>query len=114
MITLIQVFSQNQIKQAKELFVEYETSLEFGLHFQDFKQELTELPGKYSPPDGRLLLAYYKNDLAGCIALKKLSDDSSEMKRLFVKPRYRRLGIGRKLIAEIISEAKKSACPVCK
>ncbi len=66
-----QAESPAQIAQARELFLEYAGSLGFSLCFQNFDQELAGLPGDYAPPDGRLLLATYEEQLAGCIALHK-------------------------------------------
>src|SRR5271168_118684 len=69
-----------QIVQARELFLEYAQSLGFSLCFQNFDKELAGLPGNYAPPDGRLLLAHYQAQLAGCVALHKLADNICEMK----------------------------------
>src|SRR5438270_4949983 len=99
--------SPEQIAQARELFLEYANSLAFSLCFQSFDQELASLPGVYAPPDGRLLLATSNGDLAGCVALHKLESDICEMKRLFVRPRYRGKGLGRQLADKIIAEARQ-------
>src|SRR5947209_3733203 len=99
--------SPEQIAQARELFLEYANSLGFSLCFQSFDQELASLPGDYAPPDGRLLLATSNGDLAGCVALHKLESDICEMKRLFVRPRYRGKGLGRQLADKIITEARQ-------
>ena len=66
-LTLKQAESPAQIAQARELFLEYADSLGFSLCFQSFDQELAGLPGDYAPPDGRLLLAEYRGQLAGCV-----------------------------------------------
>jgi putative acetyltransferase len=98
--------TQEDIDQARTLFEEYAASLGFSLCFQNFDQELKRLPGKYAPPDGRLLLAMEDDELAGCIALRKLEDGVCEMKRLFVRPAYRSHGLGRMLVETIIDEAR--------
>jgi putative acetyltransferase len=67
---MTQVESPAQIEQARELFLEYAQSLGFSLCFQSFDQELASLPGDYAPPDGRLLVAKYRDQLAGCVALR--------------------------------------------
>jgi GNAT superfamily N-acetyltransferase len=103
---LMQAVTTEEIDLARVLFEEYAASLGFSLCFQNFDQELAELPGKYAPPAGRLLLAYADEDLAGCIALRKLDDETCEMKRLFIRPEFRQHGLGRVLIERIISEAR--------
>jgi GNAT superfamily N-acetyltransferase len=103
----IQAETTEQIEGARELFREYETSLGISLCFQNFEKELTELPGAYAKPDGRLLLAHDHDELAGCVALRKLSDGTCEMKRLFVREKFRGKGIGRLLIDTIIRNAQE-------
>jgi len=99
--------SPTQIAQARELFLEYAQSLGFSLCFQNFDKELANLPGDYVPPDGRLLLAEYESQLAGCVALHKLSADICEMKRLYLRPQFRGKGLGRVLADRIIAEARQ-------
>jgi len=74
---------------------------------KDFEKELASLPGKYSMPEGRLLLAFYNDQPAGCVALKKIDDHSCEMKRMFVYPEFQGKGIGYALAKVIIDEARK-------
>jgi putative acetyltransferase len=71
-LTFVEAKSAPQIAQARELFLEYAQSLGFSLCFQNFDQELADLPGDYAPPAGRLLLAEVEGQLAGCVALHKL------------------------------------------
>jgi len=96
-----------QIAQARELFLEYAQSLGFSLCFQNFDKELADLPGDYAPPKGRLLLAEYEDQLAGCVALHKLDGSICEMKRLYLRPQFRGKGLGRVLADRIISEARQ-------
>ena len=73
---------------------------------KDLEEELKAFPGKYSMPDGRLLLAFYNKQAAGCVALRKIDEQTCEMKRMFVYPEFHGKGIGYALAKEIISEAK--------
>jgi GNAT superfamily N-acetyltransferase len=103
----VQVESPVQVAQARELFQEYEKSLGVNLCFQNFEQELAGLPGHYAPPDGRLLLAEYEAQLAGCVALHKWETGICEMKRLYLRPAFRGKGLGRALAETIIAEARE-------
>jgi putative acetyltransferase len=105
-LMLSQAESPAQIAQARDLFLEYAQSLGFSLCFQNFDQELAGLPGDYAPPQGRLLLAEYEGELAGCVALHKLEAGICEMKRLYLRPRFRGKGLGRALADRIIAEAR--------
>jgi len=84
MLEIKQIISKEQIEQASELFKEYANYLNIDLEFQNFNEELESLPGDYSLPEGCLLLAFYKNKLAGCVALRKFDEGMCEMKRLYV------------------------------
>jgi putative acetyltransferase len=103
---IIHASSDVQIDQARQLFLEYADGLGIDLCFQNFEQELAGLPGDYAPPDGRLMLAVYHGELAGCVALRKIGEAVCEMKRLFVRDRFRGKGLGRKLANNIIKNAK--------
>jgi putative acetyltransferase len=106
-VSFAQAESPAQIAQVRELFLEYAQSLGFSLCFQNFDQELANLPGDYAPPDGRLLLAQYEGQPAGCVALRKLGEEGiCEMKRLYLRPQSRGKGLGRILTARIIAEAR--------
>jgi len=105
-LQFVQVQSESQIEQVRQLFLEYARSLGFSLCFQNFDQELANLPGDYSPPHGRLLLAEFEGELAGCVALHKLENEICEMKRLYLRPQFRGKGLGRALATRIIAEAR--------
>jgi ribosomal protein S18 acetylase RimI-like enzyme len=102
-----QAESSSDIALIRELFLEYAQSLGFSLCFQSFDQELAGLPGDYAPPEGRLLLLLRQNDPAGCVALHKIDAEICEMKRLYVRPRFRGLGLGKILADQIIADARK-------
>ena len=102
---IIQASSESQIDETRRLFREYEAWLGLDLCFQGFEEELARLPDKYAEPDGRLLLAYSGERLAGCIALRKLEQGICEMKRLFVRDEFRGQKIGVLLIERIIADA---------
>jgi len=106
-LSFTQAESPPQIAQARELFLEYAQSLGFSLCFQSFDKELASLPGDYAPPEGRLLLAEYEGQLAGCVALHKLDAEICEMKRLYLRPQFRGKGLGRLVADRIISEARQ-------
>jgi ribosomal protein S18 acetylase RimI-like enzyme len=96
----------------KALFVDYAESLGFSLGYQGFNDELAELPGKYAPPTGALLLARVDGAVAGTAALRRRSEEICEMKRLYVKPEYRGarnlegLSIGRALALAVVAQAR--------
>lgn len=104
---IMQAQTQEQVFQAKELFLEYAASLGVSLCFQQFDQELAELPGAYAPPQGRLLLAFASGEPVGCVALRKLGEGVCEMKRLYVRSTGRRRKLGRCLALAVIEEARR-------
>jgi len=99
--------SERLLNQVREIFREYQISLGIDLCFQDFEQELSSLPGKYAPPQGRLYLAFIDAEPAGCIALRPFRRDQCEMKRLYIRPKFRGQNLARVLANKIIAEARQ-------
>lgn len=101
-------------EEIRTLFAEYTDFLikndtEFAeyLQIQNYDAELQNLNTKYGLPAGRLYLAYYGDELAGCIGLKKIDINNCEMKRLYVRPQFRGKHIGRMLAEKIIHDARE-------
>ena len=103
---IVPVTTAEQLAQVRALFEEYWTSFGFTPCFQNFSSELVSLPGAYVPPGGRLALAMVDLQPAGCVSLKSLDPARGEFKRLYVRPQYRGMKIGRELLAWIVAEAK--------
>src|SRR4051812_22831237 len=89
----------------RELFREYAAGLGIDLCFQGFDEELMELPGRYAPPTGGLWVATVDDQTAGCVALRALDVERCEMKRLYVRPAFRRCGVGRALAEQTLATA---------
>jgi putative acetyltransferase len=106
MVELKQVQTAEQVEQARELFSEYQTSIDVDLCFQGFAEELAGLPGSYAPPGGRLLLAVVDGTPRGCVGLHEITSETCEMKRLYVQPGQRGIGLGRLLVARVLDEAR--------
>lgn len=100
--------SPSDISEVRQLWIEYWEFLGLPSDFQDFAQELRTLPGKYSPPGGRLLLARVGGQAVGTAAFRPLRELGCEAKRLYVRPTYRRRGLARSLLARLIDEARVS------
>lgn len=102
-----QATSEAEIAAARALFQEYAAVIGVDLCFQGFAEELAQLPGSYSPPQGRLLIVWADDAPAGCVTLRPITETICEMKRLFVRPAFRGRGIGKDLVDAIIREARE-------
>lgn len=95
------------LDEVRKLFREYELELDENLCFQSFEEELKNPLRKYGPPKGAIYLAKWNNEVAGCVALKPLVERGAcEMKRLYVKPHYRKHKIGKILVEQLIKDAQ--------
>ncbi|KAL4993002.1 acyl-CoA N-acyltransferase [Aspergillus recurvatus] len=107
---IIPAQTAEDIATSRRLFTAYVEWLNIDLSFQSFQSELDSLPGKYGAPHGELLLAYSTdNTPLGCVAVRPLdnSKQSCEMKRLYVAPEARGMGLGKALVAAIVQRAKE-------
>jgi ribosomal protein S18 acetylase RimI-like enzyme len=101
------VESAAHAQAARAILSEYARSLAHHVCLVDFQRELDALPGQFAPPEGGLFLAWQGGGLAGCAALRRLDAGIGEMKRLYVRPAYRRRGLGRRLAQAVISLARR-------
>jgi GNAT superfamily N-acetyltransferase len=118
MLTIAPAVAEAQLRQIRELFAELAAfdSAEAGkLHLDPnlvlefcYASLQEELPGVYAPPAGNLFLAKHSGKAAGCVAFRRLSFDTCEMKRMYVRPDFRGMRIGRGLVATAIQAARES------
>ncbi len=115
MLTISQVSRRAEIPDVRGLLREYTAwaltlaaDSDAAPTFEGLERELATLPGKYAPPTGCLLLAHEDRQPAGCVALKERSATIGELKRLYVRPAFRGMDIGRRLVAAVIAEARRS------
>jgi putative acetyltransferase len=115
-IRLICPEGRSQLDATRDIFREYADALGIDLAFQGFDAELADLPGEYAAPTGHLLLACVGDDVVGCGALRSLPDvdyaNACEMKRLFVRPAWRRHGLGRIIGEALLDEARRAGYSV--
>lgn len=102
---VIRLATPADIPAVQELFLEYARSVGNDICFRTFQKEVDKLPGQYARPNGALLIAVAPDQLAACVALRQLSPTNCEMKRLYVRPAFRRQGLARDLTHDIIAHA---------
>ncbi len=111
-IKLLTPDTDELIEAARLIFREYAQSLGIDLGFQDFENELDSLPGEYGHPDGQLLLSMIDGEVAGCCAFRPMPDadvaNACEMKRLYVRPAFRRFGLGRLMAQRLLDDARRA------
>ena len=108
------VYGYDYKDEIKSLFTEYtqylvenDSKFKEYLEIQKYDNEIDNLEDKYGMPWGRLYIAFYENQVAGCIALRKLNETECEMKRLYVKPEFRNKGIAKMLVEKVVSDSKE-------
>lgn len=107
MLDIAPALAPRDIEDAGTLFREYSELVAEALCFQNFDGELAALPGEYVPPGGVLLIARDGETAAGCVALRRIDAATGEMKRMYVRERYRGSGLGRKLAVAVIEQARQ-------
>lgn len=109
LIELLTPATPELLAETRTIFREYAQGLGVDLCFQNFEAELASLPGDYAPPQGALLLALVDGEVAGCGAMRPLPEcdyaNACEMKRLFIRPAFRRFGLGRTMAQALIDRA---------
>jgi N-acetylglutamate synthase-like GNAT family acetyltransferase len=115
MLSIQQIENAHQIASAKRLvrgYIDWFFALVPGSDtdpaFRGWEAELKSIPGRFIPPMGRYLLAETEGHAAGCIVLKPVTNDTCELKRLFVHPSYRGKAIGQELVKAFLVEARVS------
>src|SRR5471030_866358 len=108
MVELVSAQTPELVAAARQLFLEYSDTIGVDLEYQGFSAELAALPSPYKPPHGTLLVAQVDGHAAGCVALRRLDDHTGEMKRLYVRPSFRSLGLAKRLVAAVVLAARNS------
>jgi len=103
---MIRPAGAEDLKNVREMFLEYAAWVSDEICFESFERELAGLPGAYGPPGGGLLVGMVDGQFAGCVAFRRLGEKVAEMKRLYVRPAYRRYGMGRRLVLRIAEDAR--------
>jgi ribosomal protein S18 acetylase RimI-like enzyme len=118
MLKIARAETEAQCQQVRELMAEYiewdsSRTKQLGLDAQEFLDFYygtggEALPGVFAPPDGCLLLATYSVEAAGCGAFHRMTFDACEMKRMYVRPEFRGMRIGRQLAENLIATAREA------
>lgn len=108
-LTILKANGSDDLKEVKKLFIDYgifyQKVLNLDLSYQNFGDEIINLPGRYAEPDGALFLAKLDGEPIGCTSFYKFSDEACELKRLFVLEEHQGIGAGKALMLKAIEEA---------
>lgn len=99
--------TEKQFSEGVKLFVEYAASLDIDLAFQGFADELASIHLQYNIPFGALVIAYYNGNAIGCAGVRRIDNETAELKRMFVQPKFRGYQAGKRLLALAIDLAKE-------
>ena len=99
-------YAYNILPEIRELLLDYQKTISSHLCFEDFKKELENLSEYYPLPKGCLFAGFAEDILAGCVALKPVDAETCELKRFYVKPEFRGLGLGVMLLGKAITYTK--------
>jgi len=115
-VRLVVPEGREAIDATRAIFREYADALGVDLCFQNFEAELAGLPGDYAAPGGHVLIALVDGEVAGCGGYRALHDvdhaNACEMKRLYVRPAFRRFGLGRRIAEALMDEARRGGYSV--
>jgi putative acetyltransferase len=108
MTEIVHATAAEHIAAVRELWNSYWKEIGFTPCFQNFDREMADLPGKYGPPAGCLLVAVVNGQVAGAVAFRGLDAEACEAKRLYVAAAHRGGGIARALMERIVEEARSA------
>lgn len=103
---IVAATSPEDFDTGKNLFLEYAQSLDFNLCFQNFEQELADIQVQYGIPNGCLLLVKNDGAAVGCVGVRRWKGDIAELKRMYLQPQTRGLGLGKKLLEAALENAR--------
>jgi len=107
MTEYIIVYTDEEYKHAAMLFKEYAAWLNIDLSFQHFDDELMEIKTMYGLPEGGIILCKIGDEFIGCVGIRKIDNNTAELKRMFIKPASQKKGIGKALLEKAVELAKK-------
>ena len=106
MSEIVEAVSGHGLEQVRDLFREYQAELTPQYRVRSVRAELSSLPGVYTPPKGKLLLATVAGQPVGCVGLRPFPlEGACEMKRLYVRPTFRGGKVGKDLVARVVEES---------